>query len=67
MEAKLMATADQRNLNAKASFPDITAKVENDRQEIIRKLAKTNEVSKMVHLLLTRIWSSLREVGQVCD
>jgi hypothetical protein len=55
MEAKPMVTADQRNLNAKASFPDITAKVENDRQEIIRKLAKTNEVSKMVHLLLTRI------------
>jgi hypothetical protein len=33
------AAADQRNLNAMASIADITAEVENDWQERVRKLA----------------------------
>jgi hypothetical protein len=34
--------ADQRNLNAKASIADITAEIENDQLENVRKLSQVN-------------------------
>jgi hypothetical protein len=56
-----MAAADQRRLIAKASIADITAKVENDLQETVRKLLQAHDVSaKTAH-------TALKEVGQVGD
>jgi hypothetical protein len=44
-EAKpLMAAANQRSLNAKASITDIRAKVENDRWDSVRKLSQNHDV-----------------------
>jgi hypothetical protein len=44
------AVADQRNLNAKDSITDITAVVENDRQENVMKLTQAHEMSaNMIH------------------
>jgi hypothetical protein len=51
-EGKL-AASDQRNLNAKASVPNITAEVENDQWESVRKFAQANDVlAKMDHTTL---------------
>ncbi len=46
-EAKpsLLAAANQRSLNAKASIADITAEVENDQWESVRKLTQDHDIS----------------------
>ncbi len=50
-----MAAEDQRNPNTKASIADMAAKVENDRQEIVRKLAQAHDVpARMVYAALMR-------------
>ncbi len=41
------AAANQRSLNAKASIADITAKVENDQWESVRKLAQARDISTL--------------------
>ncbi len=48
-------TADQKNLNTKASITNITASVENDQQENVWKLAQVLGVTiKMVHATLLK-------------
>ncbi len=50
-----MAAADQRNLNTKASITKMAAEVENDRREIVRKLAQAHDVSaRTVYAALMR-------------
>jgi hypothetical protein len=50
-----LALVDQRNLNAKASFADITAKVKNNQLENVRKLAQAHDMTtKRVHVTLHR-------------
>ncbi len=45
-----MVAVEQRHLNAKPSIVNISAKVENDRREIVRKLALDHGVStKTIH------------------
>jgi hypothetical protein len=39
------AAANQRSLNAKASIADITAEVENDQWESVKKLAQAHDIS----------------------
>jgi hypothetical protein len=44
------AATDQRHLNAKVSITDVTAKVENDQRESVRKLAQAHGMlTKMIH------------------
>jgi hypothetical protein len=47
--------ADQRNLTAMDSIANIATKVQNNRQESVRKIAQAHEVlAKMVHAALRR-------------
>ncbi len=45
MEETAAAAADQRNRITKASIADMAAKVENDRQENVTKLAQAHDVT----------------------
>ncbi len=59
--------ADQRNLKAKASTADNAAKVENDRQDSVSKLAQAHDMLTQLMTLFTRICSYKKKVDQVGD
>jgi hypothetical protein len=57
----VVAAANQRNLTSKASIFDMAAKVENDRQESVKKLAQAHDVlAKTVHAAVMTTCSSQR-------